>query len=199
MQDSHDAWINVALGTTASDGTYDLHDLRAGNYRLDYVDVLDGYVEQWYSHRNSRSEADDVSAHAGETTSGIDVVLEHEETTPPTTTLSGADDLWHNQTVHLTLSAVDSPGGSGMSGGSATTQYRVDDRSWSVGTSFWVYATPDHTNDGLHTVSYKSCDANGNWETAKSALVKESIPRVRSRGARRPPAGRAAPARSSTA
>ena len=31
LQDSQGAWINVAVGTTASDGTYELRDLRAGH------------------------------------------------------------------------------------------------------------------------------------------------------------------------
>ena len=35
------------------------------------------------------------------------------DTTPPPTTVSGADSLWHNQPVTLTFTATDDPGGSG--------------------------------------------------------------------------------------
>ena len=48
-------------------------------------------MEQWYSDKASRDDADDVIVKAGETISGIDVVLEHVEpleTIPPTTTLA---------------------------------------------------------------------------------------------------------------
>ena len=38
------------------------------------------------------------------------------DTRPPTTTASGADALWHNAQVTLTLSPSDAAGGSGMSG-----------------------------------------------------------------------------------
>ena len=92
--------------------------------------------------------------------------------TPPTTKVSGADDLWHNQPVTLTFSATDNPGGSGMSGGSACTEYKVDSGAWTTGITVTIAAPVSHANDGIHTVDYRSCDAAGNWEKAKNVTVK---------------------------
>jgi hypothetical protein len=88
--------------------------------------------------------------------------------TPPTTTISDADSLWHNTDVSLTLSATDNPGGSGVDG----TYYEVDGGSWVEGTSLSIPAPADHANDGLHTVSYYSTDISGNIETAQSVTVE---------------------------
>ena len=94
------------------------------------------------------------------------------DTTPPTTTLTGADDLWHAGPVALTLLAVDDAGGSGMVGGLAKTEYKLDAGAWTSGTSLTVPAPADHSGDGIHTVSYRSSDAAGNTEAVKSATVK---------------------------
>ena len=59
-----------------------------------------------------------------------------------------------------------------MSGGSATTQYKIGTGDWQTGTSVVVPAPADHSGDGAQVVSYKSCDAAGNWETAKTVTVK---------------------------
>ena len=94
------------------------------------------------------------------------------DTTPPTTTVSGADGLWHNSAVTLTLTPIDNSGGSGMSGGSATTQYKIGTGDWTTGTTVVVLAPADHSADGFQTVSYRSCDEVGNWETAQTVTVK---------------------------
>ncbi len=88
------------------------------------------------------------------------------DTSAPTTTISAADDLWHNSPVTLTLLAVDNDGGSGMSGGSAKSEYKLDSGEWTSGASLTV------SSEGVHTVGYRSTDAAGNTETAKSATVK---------------------------
>jgi hypothetical protein len=94
------------------------------------------------------------------------------DTTPPTTTASGADAFWHNAPVTVTLSAADESGGSGMSGSLAKTEYKLDDDvSWTTGTSVTVAAPASHGNDGSHTISYRSTDAAGNVEDAKSCTV----------------------------
>jgi hypothetical protein len=95
------------------------------------------------------------------------------DTTPPVTTASGHDALWHNSPVTVTLSAVDNAGGSGMVGGLAKTEYKVDGAaSWTTGTSVVIGAPADHSNDGVHTVSYRSTDAAGNVEATKNCTVK---------------------------
>ena len=97
--------------------------------------------------------------------------------TAPTTTVSGADDAWHNAAVTLTFSATDNAGGSGV----AYTEYRVDGGSWVRGTSVSV---PD---EGDNTVDYRSADVAGNLETYKTCHVKidTTAPTV-SRAADRP-------------
>ena len=93
------------------------------------------------------------------------------DTTPPTTVTSGADDGWHNSDVTVTLTPTDDLGGSGMSGGSAKTEYKLDAGDWTPGISVTVTAPADHSNDGTHTISYHSTDATGNVEDAKACTV----------------------------
>ena len=88
--------------------------------------------------------------------------------TPPTTTDDVDDVAWHGSAVTVHLTASDNPGGSGMSGRSAKTEYKLDGAAgWSTGTSVAV------SGDGVHTVLYRSTDAAGNVEApAKSCTVK---------------------------
>lgn len=86
---------------------------------------------------------------------------------PPTTAASGADDLWHNRPVTVTLVAADNPGGSGV----AYTEYKLDQGSWTRATSLVVPAPADHSNDGTHTVLYRSVDGAGNVETPRICSV----------------------------
>jgi hypothetical protein len=107
--------------------------------------------------------ADGNRIYVGDTDNEVHVLAQ--DTTAPITTLTGADGLWHSGSVPLTLGAVDT-GGSGMSGGSAKTEYQIDAGDWTAGTSLTV------SGDGTHTVGYRSTDAVGNTETAKNATVK---------------------------
>ncbi len=90
------------------------------------------------------------------------------DTIPPTTTVSGGDDLWHNKPVALAFSATDNPGGTGV----AYTEYSLAEGSWANATKLTVPAPADHTNDGPHTVLYRSADDAGNLEKAKSCTVR---------------------------
>ena len=93
----------------------------------------------------------------------------------PITTAHGAP-AWTRSPVVVTLSAVDSPGGAGMVGGLAGTEYSIDGGSWTSGTTVTIPAPHDHTNDGLHVVNYRSSDALGNLETPKAfSLVVDTL------------------------
>ena len=118
------------------------------------------------------ADTGDITVSAGATTADIDAVLISSDTTPPTTTATGADSLWHNSAVTVTFTATDNPGGSGMSGGQAKTEYQLDGGSWVSGTTCTVVAPADHSGDGQHTVNYRSTDAAGNVEPAKSVSVE---------------------------
>lgn len=94
------------------------------------------------------------------------------DSTPPTTTVVGADGLWHNQPVTLALSAIDGAGGSGT----RSITYQLDSGApvtvVADATQVTIFAPSDHSNDGVHTVSFHSTDNNGNQEPARSATVK---------------------------
>jgi hypothetical protein len=85
---------------------------------------------------------------------------------PPTTSksLSGAsgDNGWYTSDVQVTLTASDNSGGSGVK----VTQYKIDDGAWQT------YTGPiTVSGDGRHTVSYRSQDNEGNWESTKQVAV----------------------------
>jgi hypothetical protein len=75
--------------------------------------------------------------------------------------------------VTVSFTAADNPGGSGMSGGLAKTEYSTDaGASWTEGTSVTVNPDPaNHSTDGL-TLYYRSTDAAGNMEATKSCTVR---------------------------
>ncbi|HEY6962615.1 MAG TPA: invasin domain 3-containing protein [Gaiellaceae bacterium] len=70
-----------------------------------------------------------------------------------------------NADVTVTLSATDNLTGV------ATTEYRLDGGSWTTGTSIVVPAPANHSNDGVHTIDYRSTDGAGNVEATKSTSV----------------------------
>ncbi len=174
--DGEGGWTYAGWVMTGADGSYDLGGLGSGAYRLEFADYGNGdYFEQYFNDKGSLDAADDVPVSAGATTSGIDATLvsvDVVDTTPPTTTLNGTDGLWHNGPVTLGLSASDAPGGSGMAGGSAQTEYRLDSGDWTAGTRIVVPAPTDHSGDGEHAVLYRSTDASGNIEAAKNVTVR---------------------------
>jgi hypothetical protein len=92
------------------------------------------------------------------------------DTTPPTTNVAGADALWHNAPVGLSFGAQDNDGGSGMSGGAAKTEYNLDGGGWVTGGAMTVPAPANTTV--VHTIQFRSTDAAGNAEGAKSCTVK---------------------------
>ena len=94
------------------------------------------------------------------------------DTTAPTTT-DDADSGWHDSDVTVTLTPTDNVGGSGMTGGSAKTEYKLDDKTdWTTGESVTIDAPADHSMDGTHTISYCSTDAAGNLEETRTATVR---------------------------
>ena len=86
----------------------------------------------------------------------------------PTTTVHGADELWHRSAVTLTFTATDNPGGSGV----VQTQYALGGGPWTRGTRLVVAAPASHANDGVHTLRYRSSDYAGNVEQPDTCQVK---------------------------
>ena len=92
------------------------------------------------------------------------------DTRAPLTYHSG-DDLWHATEVVLSL-AADDPGGSGMSGGPAKTEYSRDGgATWTTGTSVLFPLWRRGAGSGVHAVLYRSTDAAGNVEEAREHYV----------------------------
>ncbi len=83
------------------------------------------------------------------------------DTTPPRSTVAGADDAWHQTPVTLTATADDGPIGSGV----VMVQLRVDDGPWARATQAVV------SGDGAHTVRYRAVDAVGNVEKTRELQV----------------------------
>jgi hypothetical protein len=89
-----------------------------------------------------------------------------EDTTAPVT-VNDADGLWSAKDVTVTLTATDE--GSGV----ADTYHRwQDDADFTLGATATKAASPDHENDGEHTLSYYSVDEAGNAETLKTCVVR---------------------------
>ena len=118
-----------------------------------YTNVADG---RWYFH----ARAIDAAGLAGPTST----LALRIDTTPPVTS-DNAPRRWVKHPVVVALAPRD--GGSGMTGGSAGTWYRLDGAPQFVsGTSVIVNA------DGSHTLTYYSRDAIGNTEAARSVLIR---------------------------
>jgi hypothetical protein len=88
------------------------------------------------------------------------------DTTAPTTTQSGADTAWHSSDVTVSFSSSDT--GSGV----AYTEYSVDGGAWTRGASVLLPAPSDGSNDGVHTVDYRSTDVAGHTEDVRGCVVK---------------------------
>ena len=133
--------------------------------------LVEGLPSQTYwSFRGGRRSAAAAAAGAVQVDDAGLAVFPLADTTPPVTTVHGADSAWHSSPVTLTFTATDNEGGSGMSGGAAKTEYRLDDGAWTSGSSCVVPAPPEVRLE--HTVLYRSTDAAGNTESARSCTVR---------------------------
>jgi len=88
------------------------------------------------------------------------------DTAAPLTLVDRFDSAWHRRPVTIHLSAGD-VGGSQVS----ATQHSLDSRPWQDGGAVVVDAPPDHADDGLHTILYRSLDAAGNQEQTENLTV----------------------------
>ena len=111
----------------------------------------------------STDQAGNVEAAPVAPSSRITTTLE--DTAAPMTS-DDADGQWHNSDVTVNLTASDS--GSGVD----KTYVKVDGGSYAEGTTATVTADSDHSNDGMHTVSYYSVDRAGNEEDAHAVSVR---------------------------
>jgi uncharacterized protein YvpB len=89
------------------------------------------------------------------------------DTTAPTTSVSGADSGWHHTAVTLTFKASDGANGSGV----AFTEYSLGGGIWQKATTLTLAALANHTNDGVHTILYRSMDNAGNLGSTQSCTV----------------------------
>src|SRR5207244_2543001 len=87
------------------------------------------------------------------------------DTTLPATT-DNAPSGWRSSAVTVTLAPGDALSGV------ASTQYRIDGGALQSRTAVPIPAPADHSNDGAHTIEYRSTDAAGNVEPLKTATVR---------------------------
>jgi len=89
------------------------------------------------------------------------------DNTAPTTSASASPGTLSNAPVTVSLSAAD-----GAGSGVSFTQFSLDGGStWATGTNTIVAAPGDHSNDGPHTIKYRSLDVVGNVEATKSITI----------------------------
>jgi photosystem II stability/assembly factor-like uncharacterized protein len=90
------------------------------------------------------------------------------DTAAPTTLVEGPVTLprWHRGAVTIPFSASDT-GGAGVD----VTQSSIDGGAWTPGDSVTLEAPASHSDDGLHTVLYRSSDLAGNVEQTESMSV----------------------------
>ena len=88
----------------------------------------------------------------------------------PVTTVTGDDDLWHNQSVHLMFMAE------GMTAAVTSIEIRIDGGETlqipSATYECTIEAPSDHSDDGAHLVEFRALDAAGQVEEWRSVTVK---------------------------
>ena len=112
--------------------------------------------------------SDSCTDQAGNSATGIDSAGFKIDKTAPQTS-DDSDNAWHGSEVTVHLSASDPSPGSGVD----ETFYKVDaEASAHEGSSVLISAPADHSNDGIHTVTYWSVDKAGNVESSHAATVR---------------------------
>ncbi len=81
------------------------------------------------------------------------------------TTIDNSTSQWYNHSVVIKLTPIDNVSGVN------TTYYRIDYGNWTIGTTIYIPAPPDHSNDGLHFIEYYSIDNAGNIEEIKNKTI----------------------------
>ena len=107
-----------------------------------------------------------VADNAGNVTTYTSLNVVKVDASAPVTT-DDAPAGWSSAPVLVTLAPTDA-GGSGI----ASTEYEVDGGATQTGTSVNVAAPADGSNDGVHTISYRSTDGAGNVESWRTATVR---------------------------
>jgi hypothetical protein len=73
-QQNGSGWTQVDVGTTGTDGSYVVHWLQPGTYRVHFVAF--GYGDRYFDGRSTWSESDPVVVADGQTTQGIDARMD---------------------------------------------------------------------------------------------------------------------------
>ena len=162
-------WSKTALSVTlsASDG---LSGVAITQYRLQGASDWTTYTAPFQVTAQGSSTYEYRSTDVAGNVEDTKAFTVRVDTTPPDT----ANDVHspgYNHDVTVTLTPVDELSGV------AQTSYSLDGGPWTVGTSLLVLAPTDHSNDGVHTISYYSEDNAGNSEPVKTcALLIDTRP-----------------------
>jgi hypothetical protein len=163
----HSGWTAtpVAVTLTANDAAQ-----QDGTYSVVTHYRIDGGTWQTYSapftiSASGSHRVDYYSSDSLGTTEQTDTGYVNIDTTPPVTVASGPTTPQRTTTV-VKLSASDAQSGV------ASTFYRIDAQAPQSGTTVIIPAPANHSNDGVHTISYYSVDEAGNVETAHVFTVR---------------------------
>ncbi len=156
--DWQSAPVTVTLSTSGGGGTITTY------YRLSASGAFSPYTAPFTvsgsgSHRIDYYSGDSLGATEQTNTGYVNI-----DTTPPVTTASGPLTP-QRTTVVVHLSATD------PQSGVSSTFYRVDNQPLQIGTVVIIPAPANHSNDGVHTITYYSVDVAGNVETAHHFAV----------------------------
>ena len=140
------------------------------SYDLNSVSFpLVGHSQVWFAFSTAQSSVF-ATYSQGAYVDDLTLTATVPDTTPPTTTATGAvDGRWYRSAVTVEFAASDNAGGSGV----AYTEYALDGGAWTTDTSVDLPAPSDHSGDLLHTVLYRSVDnaGTGNVEATKTLTV----------------------------
>ncbi|MGI8607415.1 MAG: Ig-like domain-containing protein [Gaiellaceae bacterium] len=177
--DGYDGDGSVAVATDAGTDSGSGIDLTSGTLERDGIAFAAGSCGAFTSTWTSVSAPDTtvasgtcyryryrVADNAGNVTTYTSLNVVKVDTSPPVTT-DDAPAGWSSAPVLVSLAPTDA-GGSGI----ASTEYRVDAGTTLPGTSVSVAAPADGSNDGVHTISYRSSDGAGNVESWRTATVR---------------------------
>ena len=87
------------------------------------------------------------------------------DTTAPVT-VADTGGIWHSDDVTVRFDPLE------LGSGATSTEYQVNGGVWTSGKEFSIVALANHSGDGTYTVHYRSADALGNAEVAKTCQFK---------------------------
>ena len=129
------------------------------------LDLLFAHQEYDFGIEATGYESYSWTAYGTDWSPGMSIYLLRDHT-PPVTTQTGADDLWHSGRVVVRFTASDDFSSVDR------TEYRVNGRAWTVGSSAAFFRVRHKRGGGTYTIDFRSVDGAGNVEAYRTCQVK---------------------------